>query len=480
MNEITVYLLAIEVRKWDQDSKKINFTAFTAADNKEFRLLFTVSITNPADMVEELLGKIKKINKEKLNKEYESSSFDLSYSNEHYLRQKLYNYFKRVMNELTNPKKKKSQRGIFTVRYDIYSEGQDISFLPVEVQFFVYVNWTRKYYEREQYIKVMDPLRKALELNPNFATGYKWMGRSLMKLRKIGEAQKYFEKYAEVAKSFESYLELAHCYRKSFNYELAEKLYTEILAKDENNIVALISLAQINYALNKPYKEILDNIYQQKEDFVKNWLLKEWDFRFLSDKKTRLTAIDAAEFLGLPSVFELSQKAFKGEIPAHFNAAKARLIFYKEELDNWIQILSTYNCLPKWIKVNEKALKKKKLQLVEVVIGPGGVHIPKEEFVVPESAEVKEEIIDPQKPKHTPNVEEIIARFNKEAVIKIENEDVIFEQISNGAKTNSPKKKTAASGKKTATKGATRKEETKTKTKSGTSTKKKQNKTKAE
>lgn len=471
MKEILVYLLALEVRRWDVDSRKINFTAFTVADDKEFRLLFTVSITNPADMVEELLGKVKKINKEKLHKYYDSSSFTFDYSNEHFLRQKLYNYFKRIMFELTNPKKKKSQRGIYTVRFDIYNEGQDISFLPKDIQFYVYVNWTRKYYEREQYNKVLEPLRKALEIRPDFANGYKWMGKALMRLRKSVEAQKYFEKFAEIDKSYDAYLELAHCYRKTFNYDGAEKLYKEILKKDPENFDARIGLAQIYYALRKPYKKILDKLYKENPDHVKQWLKTEWDFRFNSSKKTKLTPLLTAKFLGFENVFDLSTRAFKNEIPAHFNAAKARLIFYKEELENWIKLLGQYECLPKDIKVNPDALKGVKLEKVEVSVDANGNHIPKNELVV--KGEEKLEEIEEQSPGPVANVEEIIARFNREAIIKRENENELFAQIKNGNPSQVTKKSKSGKNKVNENKDESNKSNRKKKTSSSKKTSKK-------
>lgn len=429
MKEILMYLLALEVRKWDVDSRKINFTAYTVADEQEFRLLFTVSITTPQDMIEELLGKIKKINKEKLNKLYDSSTFDVVYSNEHFLRQKLFNYFKRIIFELTNPKKKKSQRGIVTIRYDIFNENQDISFLPTNIQFFVFLNWARKYYEREQYIKVLEPLKKALEINPNYNSGYKWMGRSLMKLRRFPEAQKYFEKYAELEGTYEAYLQLAHCYRKTFMYEAAEKLYQEILKHNPDNFDALMGLAQISYTLNKPYEKILDQLYEKNPDHVRQWIKTDWDFRIVLPKKTRMSALQAASYLGFPNVFELSTKAFKNEVPGHFNSVLARLVFYKEELDQWAHILNKYQCVNPPVQLNERILSGVTLPLVEVSVLPNGVHLPVDEVQEKEGEEFVEPVTE-QISKKMPDVEEIIARFNKKAVLHKENEAEIFNSIA--------------------------------------------------
>ncbi len=168
---------------------------------------------------------------------------------------------------------------------------------------------------------------------------------------------------------------------------------------------------------------------------------QEWDFRFNTTKKTRLKALQAAKYLGLPSVFELSTRAFKNEIPAHFNAAKARLIFYKEELDDWLKMLEEYECMPSFLHPDKNALKGQKLEKVDVAFDGMGNYLPSEEVV---KGEVEKETVakgDGKNQMHVPNVEEIIVRFNKEAVIKRSNESEIFEQIQGNKKNSKGAKK---------------------------------------
>ena len=454
MDNFEIYLLAIEVRKWDFDSKKINLTAFTVVDNKEFRLLFTVSIGSPADMVEELLGKIKKINKDKMNKYHNSSTYEIDFINEHFLRQKTNSYFKKILGELLGQKKNKnktkSKKGITTLRMDVFSEGQDVSFLAQDIRFYIYVNWARKYYEREQYPQVLDPLRKALEMHPDFAIGYKWMARAFKKLRRYEESQIFYERHASVAGTTDAALELAHSYRKGNFFEKADELYTKVLKEHPDSFDAKIGNAQINYCLQKPYVKILDELYNEKPEQVKTWLRDEWNYRFISEKKTHMNPMITAKYLGIKSVFDLSHKAFKDEIPAHFNASKARLAFYKEELDNWVELLNKYHCYAEELKLHSEEIKNVKLKKVTVVTNELGIDTPVIEKPKIEIEREKEKKQPEKKKTEIPNVEDIIKAIKKDVVIERENEKELAAIIRNGNKQKISTPKSVAKNKKTA------------------------------
>jgi hypothetical protein len=111
-------------------------------------------------------------------------------------------------------------------------------------------------------------------------------------------------------------------------------------------------LAQIKFALKKAdYLKLLDKLNQQDSEWLKRWLVDEFNFRIYIPEKTFITPAQAAKFLGFKKVFELTERAFKNEIPSHFNPAKARMSFYKEELENWAEVMNRFNCLDKEIKL---------------------------------------------------------------------------------------------------------------------------------
>ncbi len=347
-----INLVALEIKKWDLETQKITTISYFVLDNNEESLIFDVSILPPPEMVEEYLGKLRFEAAQKLQNGL-GEEVEVDFDNETFLRQKIYNYFKRINSELNNPRRKKGQsRMIFTTHMDVYNENQDVSFLPSRLQFFVVLNWARKHYEREDYKKAVEPLRKLIKVDPGFGKGYQWLARSLKKIRKYDEAMRFYEKYAEVENTTEAWLDLAKSYRKGKLFDQSEKIYQRILKEEPQNMEARIGIAQIRYANNNlEYLEILDALYKENPEWTRQWLVEEFNFRIYNGEKQLLSPVQAAKFLGFSRIFDLTQKAFKNEVPSHFNPSKARLSFYKEELENWANIMNRFQCLPEPVQL---------------------------------------------------------------------------------------------------------------------------------
>lgn len=358
MASVEMNLVAVEVRKWDVETQKVTLLSYFVIENQEKDLSFDVSILPPPEMVEEYLGKLRYEAGNKCREARNQEDLDMIFENETFLRQKTYNYFKRITSELNNPRRKKGQpKVIFTRHMDIYNETQDISFLPLNLQFFVVLNWARKYYEIEDYKKAIEPLRRLIKINPEYGTGYKWLARSLKKIRKYDEAMKLYEKYAEVEGTIEARLDLAKSYRKGKLFEQSESIYRNILEVDAANKEARIGLAQIYYANKDPrYMALLDQLHQEDPAWLKEWLTDEFNFRIYLNDKTLLTSIQATKLLGFNKTTDLSERAFKNEIPSHFNSSKARLSFYREELEHWAEVMNRFNCLKEDVKLYPERL----------------------------------------------------------------------------------------------------------------------------
>ncbi len=379
MAQYEVTLIALNIRKWDLESQRLSLTTYFVMDDEEKSLLFELSLTQPPEMVEEFLGKIRMGCQRKMrngngngdsNGDGAEEETTIIMANETFLRQKLYNYFKRILMELNNPKRKKGQsKMIFTTHMDIYNENQDISFLPQIIQFFVVLNWARKYYEKEDYQKAVDPLRKLVKIKPDFGLGYKWLARSLKKVRKYDDAMRFYERYAEVDNSLDARLDLAKSYRKGKIFDKSEEIYNAILAEEPDVQEARIGLSQIKYARNEDgYMEILDKLNEEDSNWLKKWLLEEFNFRIYVSPKTPLTPIQAANYLGFGKVFELTQRAFRNDVPSHFNPSKARMSFYKEELDKWAEIMNRYKCKPEEVLLHPENLQLENVRPVELDI----------------------------------------------------------------------------------------------------------------
>lgn len=393
MAHYDVTLVALNIRKWDIESQRISLTTYFVLDDEEKSHLFDLSISLPPEMVEEFLGKLRVgcLQKLKNNHEPEDENVEIAFANETYVRQKLYSYFKRVLNELNNPKRKKGQsKMIFTTHMDVFNESQDITFLPQIIQFYVVLNWARKYYEKEDYQRAVDPLRKLVKIKPDFGLGYKWLARSLKKIRRYDEATNYYEKYAEVDNSLDAWLDLAKSYRKGKLFDKSEEIYNKILKDNPEEKEARMGMAQIKYARNESgYLQVMDEAYHKKQGWLRKWLLEEFNFRIYISRKTPLSPVNAARYLGYDRVFELTQKAFRNEVPSHFNPTKARMSFYKEELDNWAMIMNRYECFPEEIKLYPENIKLEEAKPVDVDIEEEGMEEAGDQAVKPRPVQRK-------------------------------------------------------------------------------------------
>lgn len=357
---LQINLIALGVRKWIWDKKKISFTAYLIVNDEEKTLHFDSSILKPGEMINNFMAKLDKAVSNEMQKPQDGEEIRLDFDNETFLKQRLLHYFKKINTELRGGKNRTSHRKIQTTHFDIYDESTDISILPKNIQFYVMLNRCKKYYNREEYKKAIDPLRRLLKINPQYGLGYKWLARSLKKNRKYEEAMRYYQKYAEVDGSIDSLLDLAKSHRKGKIFDKSEEIYQKILEKEPKNKAARFGLAQIKYALKEDeYLAILDELFEDEPAWLKKWLVDEFNFRIYIPEKIFITPAQAAKFLGYKNVFELTQRAFKNEIPSHFNPAKARLSFYKEELENWAGVMNRFNCVEEKIQLYPENLNGK-------------------------------------------------------------------------------------------------------------------------
>ncbi len=368
MEQFEFNLISLDIRRWDLENERLNLKIVYVLEDQENQGNLDLSLVPVQDMVEEFINKLRKEGEQKISAAHpEKTEFTVTIYNESFIRQKLHNFFKKIISELNNPKQKKgSSRGIASTHMEVYNENQDISFLTPNLQFFVMLNWARRHYEKEDYLPAINPLRKLIKLRPDYALAYKWLARSLKKVRRYEEAMRYYELYAQVDNSLDAKLDLAKSYRKGKLFDKSEAIYKEILQNHPGEREARIGLAQIQYARNeKDYLPVLEELYEQDPEWTKKWLLEEFNFRIYSENKTLLTPIQAAQYLGFEKVSELTQMAFRNEIPSHFNPSKARMNFYREEIDRWAEVMNRFQLLPDEIKLYPEKLDHFVMPLVE-------------------------------------------------------------------------------------------------------------------
>jgi len=402
-----VYLNSVNIKRWDYDTRKLYLRTYYITDEGDKTTFLELPVSHSSEMVTDFLEKLK--NNIKLDidtKNIDIEQVEIDFANESLVRQKLYSYLQRIFADKNDAKRKKSKGKKNIPSYlDLYYENQDLSFLPVNVQFYIVMNWAKKYYDREDFQKAIDPLRKLIKIKPDFGLAYKWLARCLKKNRKYDEAMRSYEKYAKIDKSLDAYLDLAKSYRKGKLFEKSEKIYYKILKDYPDDKEAKIGLAQIKYAHNNPeYFNILEQLSELDSEWLKKWLLEEFNFRIYVSNKTLLTPNQASNYLGYEKAFQLTQMAFRNEVPSHFNPAKARISFYKEELDNWAKVINRFQLLSEEVKLFPDAISAKEVEVVSI----------------PESKQesIPEKIESKRTETQSTKVEEIIRRIRERKALR--------------------------------------------------------------
>jgi tetratricopeptide (TPR) repeat protein len=360
MSRFELNLISLSFKKWDSSAKKFILKYNYVLDDTEHQAQMELSVSRPPDMVEEFIKKFKIDSEQYLgNGQKSKKELIIDVSNESFLRQKLHHHFRQILSDLNGNKKWRNQAKVISASHlEIYHEDQDISSLPADVQFYIILNRARRYYDREDYQQAIEPLRKMVRLKPDFGLGHKWLARSLKKNRKYEEAMRYYEKYAKVDASLDAFLDMAKSYRKGKLFDKSEKVYQKILNDYPQEKEAKIGLAQIKYARNQSdYISLLEDLHKENPEWLKRWLLEEFNFRIYVSPKSLLPPHQGARYLGLEKVSRLTQMAFRNEIPSHFNPSKARMSFYKEELENWALVMNRFKLLSTEIKFYPEALK---------------------------------------------------------------------------------------------------------------------------
>nr|HQV31268.1 tetratricopeptide repeat protein [Calditrichia bacterium] len=336
-----IYPIALTTRKWDLDGRRLYLQCPVIWNMAEYELDFDIQYGNAPDMVDTVLTRIREL----LAAQSEPSPAPLTINNEPFVRKKLLNHFKRFLTEVNNNRRKKP---VGSTHLAFFPEDQELGFLPREIQFFVVFNRARKISENEDWKKSIDPLRHAISLRPDFGQPYKLLARSLKKIRHYEEAMATYQKYAEVDDSLDAWLDLAKSLRKGKQFDNSEKIYHRVLERFPAEREARIGLAQIYFSTKQvpeKYLTILEALYDEDPAWLKGWLTAEFNFRIYVPEKEQLSPNQAVQYLGLSEIAELTKMAFKNDVPSHFNPAKARLTFFREELEGWALVMNRFDCL---------------------------------------------------------------------------------------------------------------------------------------
>jgi tetratricopeptide (TPR) repeat protein len=234
---------------------------------------------------------------------------------------------------------------ISTRSLDFYYNDFEFEPLSDQIKFYVHLNRGVNKTNGDLWTNAVDDFTYALEIDPENVEANKFMAEALSKLNKYEDALKYLKVYSEAENTPESLSALSNLYIKLKDYKNAEKIFKYMNKNFPDSDLAVFGLAQLYYKQGKPYKELLDKLWDKNEDWLLDKLRNDWEYKlpqYSEGENGMWNAATAARYLGFERPYDLTRRAFNDELPSYFDSEKGTIRFVKAELDAWVELSNQY------------------------------------------------------------------------------------------------------------------------------------------
>lgn len=367
METCELNILSTYLKKWSYNDNRINLSFSFFTEVGYGRSVVDIRINATQNMVNEFLNNVVYKAKEYLsniNSEYANASIRIM--GDSAVKGKLHGFFAKMVKEYNNNKRSHGRSRMISNRsMDFFYNDFEYESLDDSSKFFVHLNRGVNKINGDLWKTAVEELQRALDFNPDDPVVNKYMAYAYTKMNKLNEAIVYYEKYAASNKSIASLNDLAKAYTLAQKYEKAKKIYKEMKKTDPDDLLAIVGEAQVSYMQGKPYLEILDKIFATNEEWLRSYLKDMWEFKipeFAEDEENKWNAATASRYLGYERPFDLTKKAFNGEIPCYFDSEKGTIRFVRTELENWVEVFNRYNINGQHHEIHKDRLTEKELK----------------------------------------------------------------------------------------------------------------------
>ncbi len=346
MEAINLYILSAYLKKWSYNENKFTVNYSYCSDSEYGRGYIPLKIASPRNMANDFMNHIFTEARGKFRLEDDSISVRVVLVNESEVLQKLSEFFTKINREYNNNKRSSGKSRMISARsLDLYYNEYEYDPLNDTVKFFVHLNRGVNKIYGEFWSNALEDLKFALALKPEHPLINKYMATAYSKLKKHDQALKYLEKFTEYESNVDNLCSLSNAYIQVNNFKMAESVLNRIDDIDPDSLSPKFAKALLAYKQGKGYKSKLDKIYKINPGWLREKLIKDWDYkRSIKDRNLiKWNAGLAAKYLNFDKPYDITKKAFNNEIPCYFNSEKGIIRFVKEELDEWVEIMNRYN-----------------------------------------------------------------------------------------------------------------------------------------
>lgn len=233
-----------------------------------------------------------------------------------------------------------------TAGFHFKEPGLSLSSMVFEERFKTFMNRAREKMEQGYYTIAADDLEKANILCSTSPLIYKLIGICHRELGHLDLALEMFTKAMDLGdKERDTYLYLSEINFFLNNMEEAERILGMMLGEYQDDVRALVELANIRYQRDREYVDVLDRAFSLDGEATRKNILQTFVFKKVGNGKHKKTSIEKAAFLlGIPEN-AIRLLASSNRVPARTYPDSDEMVLDEHELKSWALVYRRYNLL---------------------------------------------------------------------------------------------------------------------------------------
>ncbi|HPR54743.1 MAG TPA: hypothetical protein PLV84_06395 [Deltaproteobacteria bacterium] len=345
-----IELISVEVERIDTEYRELWLSFEYTCPGGEYKSAMVLPINNSKEMVnfffKELIGEAKHLSEIEKN---ETLSVGLYVANKTDTMLPIKNLCQRVIDTLNTDEDLLENRefiDLCTSGFHFKDNSKSLSSKGFEERFKIFMGRATEKMSQGYYTIAADDLEKANVLCATSPFISKLIGICHRELGHLDLALDMFNRAIELGdKEKDTYLYLSEIHFFLNDMERAYDILEKMLTEYQDDVRALVELANIKYQMDRDYIPLLDKAYGIDAELTRKTILQTFVFKKVGGgKKTRISVEDASRLLGIPEQ-EIKQLAQSNRIPVRAFPDNEDMILDENELKAWAHVYRRYKLL---------------------------------------------------------------------------------------------------------------------------------------
>ncbi|HWR69068.1 MAG TPA: hypothetical protein VN416_08620, partial [Desulfomonilia bacterium] len=345
-----IELISVEVERIDTEYRELWLSFEYTCPGGEYKSAMVLPISNSKEMAnfffKELIGEAKHLSEIEKN---EALSVGLFVANKTDTMLPIKNLCQRVIDALNTEEELHENRefiDLCTSGFHFKDGSKSLSSKGFEERFKIFMSRATEKMSQGYYTIAADDLEKANVLCSTSPFISKLIGICHRELGHLDLALEMFNRAMELGdREKDTYLYLSEIHFFLNDMERAYDILEKMLHEYQDDVRALIELANIKYQMDREYLPLMDKAYGIDPDQAKKTILQTFVFKKVGGgRKSRISIEDASSLLGIPES-AIRQLAQSNRIPVRAYPDNEELVLDENELKAWAHVYRRYKLL---------------------------------------------------------------------------------------------------------------------------------------